>query len=154
MHRILFRFGLLALNIIVFFIEEGWIIAMVAILPFWIAIIAVTTLLSFFSISSTVLCSASDLSPLLKQWIDSQEKKKKESRFVQWSIKIARGVVWLSSLLVAIVISPATSAVMLHQAGLERKQAYVLDVIYSGISGSIWCVIYGGGILILKNLIR
>lgn len=150
MQVILARFGLTALNIVVFFVEEGWIIAMVAIFPFWIAILAVTALLSFFSISSTYLCGVSNISPFLKRWLDKQEKEKEENRIVRWAVKIARGVALLSSLIVAIVVSPTTAALMLHQTGIGQKQAYVVDVVYSGVSGSIWCVIYGGGIVLIK----
>lgn len=150
MRVLLARFGLTAINIVVFFVEEGWIIAMVAIFPFWLAILAVTALLSFFSISSTYLCQASDISPFLQRWLDKQEKEKEKNRIVQWAIKIARGIALLSSLIVAIIVSPTTAALMLHQAGLKQKQAYVVDVFYSGISGAIWCLIYGLGINLLK----
>lgn len=150
MRVILARFGLTAVNIVVFFVEEGWIIAMVAIFPFWVAILAVTALLSFFSISSTYLCSISNISPFFKRWLDKQEQEKEGNRVVQWAVKIARGVALLSSLIVAIVVSPTTAALMLHQAGLEQKRAYMVDVVYSGISGAIWCVIYGLGINLLK----
>jgi len=146
---ILARFGLATLNLAVFFIEEGWIIAMVAILPFWIAILVVAALLSFFSISSTYLCSVSNLSPMLQKWLNRQ-KEKEESRIVQWVVKIANGIALLSSLIVAIAISPTTAALILHESGLEKKRAYVVDVIYSGISGTIWCLIYGLGINLVK----
>lgn len=147
------RIGLTTLNIAVFFIEEGWIIVAVAVLPFWLAMIVVTIFLSFFAISSTYLCGASDFSPVLKRWLDRKEQEKKENRFVQWAIRIARGAALLSSLIVAIVVSPTTAALMLHQAGISQKRAYAVDVVYSGISGAIWCVIYGGGLLVLRKIL-
>ena len=150
MKTVVSRIGLTLLNVIVFFVEEGWIIAMVAIFPFWLALILVTILLSFFAISSTVLCGTSELSPVLKNWLDKQEKQKEESKLVQWAVKVARGAILVSSLIVALVISPTTAAIMLHQAGISRKQAFAVDVVYSAISGTIWCLIYGLGINVLK----
>lgn len=144
------RFGLTALNIFVFFVEEGWTIAMVALLPFWVAIIAVTALCSFFSICSTYLCSVSNLSPVFRRWLDNQEKGKEENYFVKWATKIAHGTTLLTSFIVAIIVGPTTAALILHQAGLSEKKAYLVDVVYSGISGTIWCLIYGLGINLLE----
>jgi len=149
MQIILARFGLATLNVAVFFIEEGWIIAMVAIFPFGIAIVGTVTLLSFFAVSCTNLCYASNLSPFVANWFERQ-KEQEDRPIVQWASKIAKGIIGLATLIVAIVVSPTTSALMLHQAGVERRAAYVVDVIYSVISGVIWCLIYGLGINLLK----
>ncbi|MEI6040093.1 MAG: hypothetical protein WCP93_01950 [Candidatus Berkelbacteria bacterium] len=143
------RVGLATLNIAVFFIEEGWIIAMVALLPFWAACLATILLLSLFSITCTYLCEKSELSPTLKIWLE-KEKEKEQSQVVMWAKKIAKGLIYASTLIVAVVVSPSTSALMLNQAGVKKNSAYMVDIVYSGISGFIWCIIYGLGINLVK----
>jgi len=141
------RVGLTSLNIIVFFIEEAWIIAAVAILPFWLAVVIVTTLLSFFAISSSYLCGLSDLPDSLEKWLEKQ-KEKARARLA----KVVRGAAWTASLATAIVISPTTSAVMLHLSGIKGARVYATDILFSVVSGVVWCVIYGGGILVLRRI--
>lgn len=147
MKKIAARLGLVMVNIIVFLIEEAWIIAAVAILPFWLAIIVVTLLLSVFSMTSTYLCGQSELPETFSKWI---EKKKANAN--ERLSKVVNGTVWTASLTTAIVVSPTTSAVMLHLAGIKKDKAYISDVIFSFVSGSIWCLIYGGGLVVLRKL--
>lgn len=146
--RWIMRLGVVSLNIIVFFVEEGWIIAAVALLPFWLAIIAVTILLSSFAILSSYLCGLAVLPPLIERWIEKQ-KEKANSRLA----KVVNSAVWLSALFTAIIVSPTTSAVMLHLSGVKGCKAYAVDTIFSFISGTIWCFIYGGGILLVRKLV-
>jgi hypothetical protein len=146
------RFGLAAVNTAVFFVEEFWVVAMVLLLPFWAAIIATTLFFSMFAVSCTKLCFASDVPAFLADWFDKQQREKESDKRVQWAIRVAKGLLWLSTLIVAIVVSPTTSALLLHQGGVKQKRAYVVDVVYSGVSAIIWCMIYGLGINIVKLL--
>jgi len=143
------RLGLVLLNVLVFLLEEGWIIAMVAIFPFWLAAISVTLLLSTFSIISSYLCSLGDLPLILQRWID-KKKEKAKARLA----KVMDGAFLISVLSTAIIVSPTTSAVMLHLLGYTRIKAYLLDIFFSFISGTIWCGIYGGGIFMLKVILK
>lgn len=147
MQTILARFGLVSLNILVFLLEEGWIIAMVAVFPFWLALLLVTALLSCFAIISSNLSGMSKLPLVLERWVGRQREKAR-ARLA----KAMEGAVLVSALTTAIVISPTTSAVMLQMAGVKRKKAYLIDILFSFISGTIWCIIYGGGILILRKI--
>lgn len=148
MRKIAARLGLVTVNVIVFFIEEAWIIAAVAYLPFWLAIVVVTLLLSFFSTMSTYLCGQSELPETLSKWIEKKKTKANERL-----AKVVSGTVWTASLTTAIVVSPTTSAVMLHLAGVKKSKAYISDVLFSFISGFIWCLIYGGGIVVFRKLL-
>lgn len=148
MRRIAARLSLGLLNIIVFFIEEAWIIAAVAILPFWVALVVTTLLLSGFATGSTYLCSQSELPEILSRWIE-----KKKSKANERLTKVVTGTVWTASLSTAIVVSPTTSAVMLHLAGIKKGKAYISDVLFSFISGFIWCLIYSGGLVVLRKLL-
>jgi len=147
MRIILARSSLAILNILVFLVEEGWIIAMVLIFPFWLALVLVTTLLSSFAIISSYLCGLGKLPPIFERWIKNQKIRAKERL-----VKVARGAAWTSTLSTAIVVSPTTSAVMLHLMGLNKLKAYLMDISLSLISGLIWCGIYGGGIAILRAI--
>jgi hypothetical protein len=148
MRKVVARLGVVTLNVIVFFLEEAWIIAAVAILPFWLALVVVTALLSSFAITSSWLCSQSDLPNLVAGWLEKQ-KSKANKRLAQ----VVKGTVWTASLTTAIVVSPTTSAVMLSLAGINKRKAYIVDVVFSLISGFVWCLIYSGGLLILRKLL-
>lgn len=147
MQKLTARFGLVSLNVAVFFVEEGWIIAAVAFLPFWVALFLVTVLLAFFSMASSYLCGLGDLPAFVERWLEKQ-KDKANKRLTS----IVRGAVWTSSLTTAIVVSPTTSAVMLHVSGIRGMRAYVTDLIFSLISGAVWCMIYGGGLVVLRKV--
>jgi len=142
------RVGLVLLNILVFIFEEGWIIAMVAIFPFWFAVLLVSFLLSLFAVTSSYLCGLGELPPILKRYIERQKEKSREKL-----VKVVGGSIWVSVLTTAIVVSPTTSAVMLHLMGLNKLKVYLTDIFFSVISGTIWCGIYGGGILLLRKII-
>lgn len=144
---LLSKIGLVLLNVIVFLFEESWIIAMVAFFPFWLAIILVTLLLSFFSMVSTCFCHLANLPPIIEKWMERKREKAGERL-----LKVVKGGIWTSCLMTAIVISPTTSAVMFEMAGIRGTKAYAADVLFSFVSGTIWCVIYGGGILILRKI--
>lgn len=148
MQRTVSRLGLSTLNVIVFFIEEAWIIAAVAILPFVVALVVVVLLLSLFSLASTYLCSQSDLPDFISRWID-----KKKSGASDRLSKAVTGTIWTACLTTAIVVSPATSAVMLSLAGVSKQKAYIADLFFSFVSGLVWCMIYGGGLLVLRKLL-
>ena len=139
---------LVFLNIVVFLFEEGWIIAMVAFFPFWLAIIFVTLLLSIFACISTYLSGLANVPPLLERWIERKKIKAEErlEKFVQSGL-------WFSFLATAIIVSPTLSAVMIQMSGIKGSKAYFSDVLLSFVSGVIWCFIYGGGILILRGII-
>jgi hypothetical protein len=148
MRKVAARLGVVALNVIVFFIEEAWIIAAVAILPFWIALVVVVALLSCFAITSSWLCGQSDLPDFARRWFERQ-KSKASKRLT----KVMAGTVWMAALTTAVVVGPATSAVMLALVGVKKERAYIIDVAFSFCSGSVWCLIYGGGILLIKKLV-
>jgi hypothetical protein len=148
MFVILSRVGVVILNILIFFLEEGWIIAMVALLPFWLAIILVTLLLSFFAIATSILCRLAVLPCVVEKWIQNQ-KEKANHRLE----KTARRAIWIASLITAILISPTTSAVMLYISGIKGLKAIFINVLFSLVSGSIWCAIYSGAILIFKRVL-
>lgn len=139
---------LILLNIVVFLFEEGWIIAMVAFFPFWLAIIFVTVLLSFFASISTFLSGKANLPPLIEKWIE-KKKIKAEERLE----KVVESGLWFSFFLTAIIVSPTLSAVMIQMSGIKGSKAYLSDILLSFVSGAIWCFIYGGGILILREII-
>lgn len=148
MRRVAARLGVVALNVIVFFIEEAWIIAAVAILPFWLALTVIVVLLSFFAITSSWLCGQSDLPGLIERWLERQKSKANERL-----AKVMAGTVWMTALTTAVVVSPTTSAVMLALVGVKKERAYIIDVAFSFCSGFVWCLIYGGGILLIKKLV-
>lgn len=144
---LLAKIGLILLNVTVFFFEEGWIIAMVAFFPFWLAIVFVTILLSTFAAISTYLSGLANLPPLIERWMT--KKKAKAGERLQEAVKSS---LWFSFLATAVIISPTLSAVMMQMSGIKGKKAYVSDFLLSFVSGTIWCFIYGGGILILKKI--
>ncbi len=145
--RWIMRLGVVSLNIIVFFVEEGWIIAAVAFLPFWLAIIVVTLFLSVFAILSSYLCSLAVLPSFIERWIE-KKKEKASNRLT----KVLDGAIWFSVLSTAIIISPTTSAVMLHLARVNKPRVYFMDVFLSFVSGAIWCFIYGAGVIFARKL--
>jgi beta-lactamase regulating signal transducer with metallopeptidase domain len=142
------RIGLGTWNIIVFLLEELWIIAMVALLGMW-AVIPVVIILTVFSFIGTYLCDKAKIPSSIGRYLEGQ-KSQKDSAWAKGLIKIAHGLVWLSALMIAIAIGPTTSAFVLHEAGYTKRRAYGMDVIFSIVSGVFWCLVYSLGINLLK----
>lgn len=144
------KIGIMLWNVLVFLFEEGWIILMVVKLHFILAVFLVTLLLSIFAVFSTFLCNQANLPNLLGKWLEyNQERANK-----RLGSNYKKGALVMTALTTAIVISPTTSAVLLDISGVKGKKAYACDVILSFLSSTTWCVLYGGGLLILKGVLK
>ena len=147
--RWLTKLGLAAQGVIIFLFEEGWIIGMVALLRFWLAVLAVTALLTAFAILATYLCEASSIPPYLEWWLERQ-KKKALGRMKG----VVEGLTLTTYLTTAVVVSPSASAVLMHLAGTRKRKAVGIDIGLSLVCSIAWCAIYGGGLTAVKSFIH
>lgn len=138
--------GIIVTQGTVFFVEEAFTIASVAIFQFAIAILLTTAFFSFFALSTSWLCLQTGLSCGVDKWIES--KKQKMSSTIEKAFQTGFFFICLQT---AILISPSTSAIVLFAIGKKKPEVYYLDILFSFVSAVVWCLVYGGGILAIKK---
>ncbi len=145
--KILVLIGLFVTQASVFFFEEAWTIAMVGKFHIAIAILLTTCLFSFFSITTTWLCENTGLDKRIDEYIDKKKKDMAETAKKAMAIGF-----WFICLKTAIVVSPSVTAIIMYILGRKRPCVYYLNVFFSFITAIIWCLIYSGGIAIIKKI--
>lgn len=137
--------------ILLFLLEEGWIIAITGKFGFWLGIPLVTTVLF---IPTVMIGWAIEQLPLpdgFKSWVEKW-RQSKETQAKAKLEKAKQSALWFSLLAASVVVSPSLSAAMLKLLGKKGIEFVWYNVLLSLICAIVWCGVYSGAWRIIHNI--
>lgn len=137
--------------ILLFLLEEGWIIAITGKFGFWLGIPLVTLVLYLPTVAIGWAVEQLPLPQGFRSWI-ARWRETKESEAKAKLEKAKQSVLWVSLIVASVVVSPSLSAAMLKLSGEKGNKFALYNMLLSLACAIVWCGVYSGAWQIVRYI--